>query len=221
MAERQILFSAPMVRALLAGTKTQTRREVSAQTWQNAGVAPHAQCIDVDGKKVTWYDNDGEHPARFPVCPYGQPGDRLWVKETWEADQIWDGTRPLDIPDGEAILYTADDHASRIIPFGWGRGRPSIFMRRWMSRITLELTGVRVERLNDINEEDALAEGMDVFSDGAGFTVPLANGKPGPWQRNAVDAYRNLWEVIYGAGSWSANPWVWVLAFKQVEVRHA
>lgn len=207
MAERPILFSAPMVRALLAGTKTQTRRIVKPQPQGGWSSGDHGCSCDAR-------ENVGP-------CPYGKAGDRLWVKETWKADQIWDGFRPIDIPEGEAIIYTADEHATRIVPFGWGRGRPSIFMSRAASRLTLELTDVRVERLNDINEEDALAEGMDVFSDGAGFTVPLANGKPGPWQRNAVDAYRNLWEVINGAGSWAANPLVWVLNFKRVEARHA
>ena len=210
MKERPILFSAPMVRALLAGTKTQTRRVVNARAWQDAGVAPHAQCIDVGGDTVTWYDNDGEHSARFPVCPYGQPGDRLWVKETWKADQIWDSFRPLDIPEGEAILYRGDHHATRIIPFVWGRGRPSIFMRRWMSRLTLELTSVRVERLNDISEEDAIAEGIDAE------VTPRAPGDPYLPVRNPSDRYRDLWESLNGAGSWAANPWVWVLSFRRV-----
>lgn len=208
MAERPILFPAPMVKALLADLKTQTRKNVKTTV---------SEYIKEPRSGICRHPDD---PFASIACPYGQPGDRLWVKETWKADQIWDAARPLDIPEGEAILYTADEHATRVVPYGWGRWRPSIFMRRWMSRLTLELTDVRVERLNEISEEDAIAEGIDVFSDGAGYTVPLPDGKLGPWQRNPVDAYRNIWESINGAGSWSANPWVWALTFRSVEARH-
>ena len=198
-----------MVRALLAGTKTQTRRIVKPQD------SIHGPCSD----GILYWIPEGMQGDPEPNCPtvpasarspYGLAGDRLWVKETWKADQIWDGFRPLDIPEGEAVLYTADEHATRIVPFGWGRGRPSIFMRRWMSRITLELTGVRVERLNDISEADAIAEGIDAE------VTPRAPGDPYLPVRNPSDRYRDLWESLNGAGSWAANPWVWVLSFRRV-----
>lgn len=196
MKERPILFSAPMVRALLAGTKTQTRRIVKPQPQGGWSSGDHGCSCDAR-------ENVGP-------CPYGKAGDRLWVKETWKADQIWDDFRPLDIPEGEAILYTADEHATRIIPFGWGRGRPSIFMRRWMSRITLELTSVRVERLNDISEGAARDEGC-VF-DGAYW-----HGHEGMAAfHSSYGAYADLWESINGPGSWATNPWVWVLSFRRV-----
>lgn len=203
MKERPILFSAPMVHALLAGTKTQTRRIVKPQDCIHGPTASGGLFWIPEGMQ-------GDPEPNCPTvlassrCPYGQPGDRLWVKETWKADQIWDGTRPLDIPEGEAILYTADEHATRIVPFGWGRGRPSIFMRRWMSRLTLELTAVRVERLNEISEEDAEAEGV------IGLYVQKDDAP------SRAVAFRDLWESINGAGSWAANPWVWVLSFRRV-----
>ena len=200
MKERPILFSAPMVRALLAGTKTQTRR----------GVKPQTAIMTDEMARAFGVQPPPVENSAVVSCPYGAVGDRLWVKETWKADQIWDGHRPLDIPEGEAVLYTADKHATRIVPFGWGRGRPSIFMRRWMSRLTLELTSVRVERLNDISEEDAIAEGIDAE------VTPRAPGDPYLPVRNPSDRYRDLWESLNGAGSWAANPWVLVLSFPRV-----
>jgi len=151
-----------MVRAILGGHKTQTRRVV-----------------------------------KIPATIY--PGLRLWVRETWQNKQ-----HPLQFP--SAVSYAADG--------GGGPWRPSIFMPRWASRITLEVVSVRVERLNDISEDDALAEGVEIFTDGAGFTIPLRNGKKSGWQRNPVDAYRVLWDSINGPGSWGKNSWVWVIEFK-------
>lgn len=180
--DRPILFSGAMVRALLAGTKTQTRRVVKPDgKYRLDLVAP------ADGG-----------PSR---CPYGAPGDRLWVRETWNTFEGWAG-----------YFYAADDHS-----FGIGadddpdhiaehavRWRPSIHMPRAVSRITLEITAVRVERLQDISEADAWAEGIP------GDLLHRAQG----W---APRAYQFLWEQINGPGSWDANPWVWVVEFRRVE----
>lgn len=177
--ERPILFSAPMVRALLAGTKTQTRRSVKLP----APKSEHAQML-------------------VPYCPHGVPGDRLWVKETcritttmagykirYRADdaELW--------PDTDGLCY--DDHQ-------W---RPSIHMPRCASRILLEITAVRVERLNDISEADALAEGVNVHPD--------HHGKPRTSIYGPVRAYCDLWESINGVGTWALNPWVWVIEFRR------
>jgi hypothetical protein len=97
------------------------------------------------------------------------------------------------------------------------RWRPSIFMPRWASRLTPEITAVRVERLQDISDGDAIAEGVDIFEDGAGFTIPMKNGKLGSWLRNERDAYSVLWKSINGPESWDANPWVWVISFRRVK----
>lgn len=233
MRERPILFSAPMVRALLAGTKTQTRREVKPQT-----AILTDEMARAFGVQPPLVEN-----SAVVRCPYGAVGDRLWVKETWKADQVWDDFRPTDIPTGEPILYTADDHATRIVPFGWGRGRPSIFMRRWMSRIILEIVSVRVERLNDISESDAHGEGIfrkdygrvcghfGKWQDVGECSAPEHTHPQLPgWQwretsshteclDTARGAFANLWNHVNGPSAWCANPWVWVLEFKRVEAR--
>lgn len=189
MKERPILFSAPMVRAILNGTKTQTRRV--AKLTANGHVKE-------PGGNRRWHTADFD--ARL-ACPYGQPGDRLWVRETWARDS-----------EDDALFYRADvgsgneaDDWQRNIYDGangycW---RPSIHMPRAASRIMLEVTGVRVERLRGISDADCLDEGI----------YPTATGLyPG----SPKAAYQKLWESINGPGSWDANPLVWVVEFKRV-----
>ena len=196
MAERPILFSAPMVRAILAGTKTQTRRVVKpqpAERGDNGGafmeIIP-SLLPSRGGLFDVRYALDNPRAIR---CPYGQPGDRLWVRETFGHFERNENFKP-----GAEVFYRADGNCLELEPW-----RPSIHMPRWASRITLEITGVRVERLQDISEADAYAEGIqhcDLWGDGTprGF-------------------YRVLWEQINGAGSWDASPWVWVVEFKRME----
>jgi len=174
MTERPILFSAPMVRALLAGTKTQTRRALRDGTWWTPehGVIRMAPA----GLACTGF----AHVA----CPYGKPGNRLWVRETWAQH-------------GLRAVYRADGDER---PTGAGAWRPSIHMPRKLSRITLEVTGVRVERLQDISTSDCWAEGI-----------------PSSPDVDPLHEYRDLWESINGTGSWDANPWVWVVEFKRLE----
>jgi hypothetical protein len=185
--ERPILFSAPMVRAILAGEKTQTRREV-----KGLGVFVDTE-MDMGPptlEDVGWIWPDGT-TAR---CPYGKPGDQLWVREKW---------RPtVNISKSESSIYYAADGVSKVDKRAgvlWrmataSRWRPSIHMPRWASRLTLEVTGVRVQRLDDTGEDDARAEGVvDTF------------------------AFEELWDSINGKGAWAANPWVWVVSFNRVE----
>lgn len=194
MAERPILFSAPMVRALLAGTKTQTRRVVKAR-----------KCPDIGCELAPSEIAGEEHLDR--LCPYGQPGDRLWVRETWAAPHRYDHLGPSNIPvDGVRTHYAASEDRGGL------RWRPSIHMPRWASRITLEVVGVRVERLQDISQDDARAEGappshtsIDAVSREFGYP-----DFPRSW-------YAQLWDQINGPGSWDANPWVWVVEFKRIE----
>lgn len=213
MKERPILFSAPMVRALLAGTKTQTRRIVKVQP---GDVHVMRYCAgDLAARQIgacRWED---------VRVPYGAPGDCLWVRENvWQAGK-WAQTHPEDDSwskwcGSDRIHFSADgpppNEANPDYPEGLCGGAysaahpcrlwrqfPSIHMRRQWSRIALEITAVRVERLNDITEVDAIAEGVT--------KGPLTNR----W------AYRELWEDINGAGSWALNPWVWVIEFRKVE----
>lgn len=215
MKERPILFSASMVRALLAGTKTQTRRVatfVPLETGMNLSfrwlepteIVPGVWTlvsIDAGGAENEW-----TKPLR---CPFGVPGDRLWVRENWQAWGEFDGMRAAAIS-AEAranINYPADGNT-------WvSRQRPSIHMPRWASRITLEITGVRVERLWDISETDAAAEGVTPFGDG-GYHVEEGRFYMG----TATQSYMALWEFINGPDSWDANPWVWVVEFHRVTI---
>ena len=190
MKERPILFSAPMVRALLAGTKTQTRRIVKA-------------------RDLEWMDvHQGlREPDNAERCPHGQPGDRLWVQEAWRAELTWNTTKPSGIPDEAALWYEADDQQrnnGRGTKFK-GKLRSSIHMPRAASRITLEITRVRVERLRACNEVDAIAEGAPWAACGA------------PQEGSHKAGFAQLWEQINGDGSWESNPWVWVVEFKAIE----
>lgn len=210
MKARPILFSAPMVRALLAGTKTQTRRVVKPLP---ITLNRDTNSLEVDDENIA----NGRFAKQVP-CPYGQPGDRLWVREAFD---FLPAGGP-DEPQACVIVYWATGSTEpRCAPesynpmiYGHEKVRPSIHMPRWASRITLEVTHVRVERLQDISRSDAMAEGIDKES--------LASYKRAGVDRPAGFAYREIWESINGPGSWDANPWVWVVEFKPVAppVRH-
>lgn len=183
--ERPILFKAEMVRAILKGNKTQTRRIA---------------------KEFDGFQDMDKVLARFPNqegCPYGKPGDRLWVRETWAVQHEYDAFAPSEIGSNARWHYAATED------IGGLRKRPSIFLPQRGSRITLEITDVRVERLNAISEKDAMAEGC-----------PLTNPDPfilGHGGSSASGWYSELWESINGPGSWAANPLVWIVEFRKVQ----
>ena len=226
--ERPILFSSEMVRAILEGRKTQTRRAMKVQPfdWATEFVEAPSEKLPGTGKPGHWlFGNNGFVSVRgCGRCPYGSIGDRLWVRETWQVDAPCDGTwddvvfygckgASLDfIPEKykkpEHILYKA---TWEDCVMSW---RPSIHMPRWASRITLEIVNVRVERVQDISEEDAAAEGLEIDKDGF-FFVNVPGNKY--FNKSAKSIYAELWNKIYGSGSWEANPWVWVIEFKAVD----
>ena len=211
MNERPILFSAPMVREILSGTKTQTRRAVKDR---HIDAAPPA-CF------FQWLRER---------CTYGKPGDRLWVRETWQA--FFDDEVPADRPRGprhtmgiparpdrKSFVFYRADGPGPVHRDGYvARWMPSIHMPRKYSRITLEVTGVRVERLQDISEADAIAEGVHP----AGVCLPdddtSAFSRIGPVCNASfpVARYAALWESINGVGAWEKNPLVWVIEFRRV-----
>lgn len=214
MKERPILFSGPMVRALLDGSKTQTRRVVKPQPKVSSCKHEHTpELADMARAAISMILSD--------QCPYGKPGGRLWVREThapqsdcWGA---WERRLRGDGGAAPVIHYFAD-----FVPFQDDRGftvckpfiekwRPSIHMPRWASRIQLEITGVRVERLQDISEADARAEGSPDYEEG---TDAPPDEESMTWSFRA--SYQRLWESINGPGSWALNPWVWVIEFKKV-----
>ena len=207
MKERPILFNAPMIRAILANTKTQTRRifKPDRMTWDaNGRYTTHAMR---GGELSTTGSGPFEPSSWLHYCPYGQPGgDRLYVRETWAAPHAYDHLPPRLIPQDARIHYAATEDRGGLL---W---RPSIHMPRWASRITLEITSVRVERLQDISEADAVAEGCkpirpELVQDG--LIV-----RPG---RSAVEEFRLVWEQIHGGGSWEKNPFVWVVTFRRID----
>lgn len=221
MTERPILFSAPMVRAILAGTKTQTRRAISNPHRLDDGfvLLDHGNgwwpYRSHDGESSCYIERkkDGDYFNEAPLaCPYGQPGDRLWVRETWQAVNGTDRARHIVThprPNVGWLEYAATPRLDEPA-YKW---RPSIHMPRWASRITLEITGVRVERLQDISEADALAEGIVQLKDG-GYGLPAGEHYHSADPRQS---YFSLWEAINGPGSVEANPWLWVVEFPRFQ----
>lgn len=228
--ERPILFSAPMVRALLDGRKTQTRRVAKAFAGRD----------DLDGILRRY--------PRQAGCPYGVPGDLLWVRETWKPHSIYAGMKPREVPRTKVFFRADDAYAPSNTPW-----KPGIHMPRWASRLTLLVADVRVERLQAISDDDAIAEGLyrskpddedrDWFEshredEGRAPTpeewaefeegVWMVPGVPQRWGMTPAErrrdqwapdpqfAYRLIWEHIHGPGSWDANPWVWAVSFEVV-----
>ena len=187
MKERPILFSAPMVRAILGGRKTQTRRVVKCDGIDLAGPCGNRLTGDTFLAGRDWVGNHA-----ILRCPYGERGDRLWVRETWAPMP----GGPITAQNG--VIYRADSDSI----WTW---RPSIHMPRWASRITLEITAIRVERLQDISAEDCIAEGISTQLREHDAICDLQS------------KYKALWQSIHGPGSWEANPFVWVLEFKRLE----
>lgn len=207
MKERPILFSAPMVRAILDGTKTQTRRVVKPQPTYDGKFAGGWKVVGKHGHEAATCG-----PLVSGLCPYGHPDDRLWVRETWAYHvQAMGSATDRDGP----WVYAADGNfalQSRLCD----RWRPSIHMPRVVSRITLEVTGVRVERLQDISEADAAAEGIErSYDQWRDYLTDQAVNYPS--SATPIDSYRTLWEQINGPESWDANPFVWVVEFKRLE----
>lgn len=209
--EKPILFSGEMVKAILDGRKTQTRRIIKPQ--------PGAQfdfvaCPNWD---FWWSNGDDDSPQSIHISsPHGIPGDRLWVKETFYQ--------------GDGIAYRADGEMPEKARTAGCKWKPSIFMPRKASRITLEITNVRVERLQDISEEDAKAEGIeqvaDPFNEGGIYwrnyiyhlNTPRGDKTGGVicGFKDPRKSYRSLWDSINGLGSWEKSPWIWAITFKRV-----
>lgn len=211
MKERGIIFNSEMVRAILDGRKTQTRRIVK-------NVMPdNGMWLKKPTKTRSGTTTHVLDAPKYNLCPLGKTGDHLWVRETWMPDAPRDGTwgdvefygckdsqlsmMPERFRKSEYCIHRASWDGDELV--GW---TPSIHMPRWASRITLEITDVRVERLNDISNDDAKSEGCWY---GRGGGVPDKAITPS-------DQFPTLWEEIYGDGSWSSNPWVWVIEFKRI-----
>ncbi|CAH5114672.1 hypothetical protein AI2803V1_3729 [Klebsiella pneumoniae] len=210
MTERGMIFNAEMVRAILDGRKTQTRRIMKPQPepcprgghWWPSNVFKTMLHVEeeMQNGQGGWGGLVGD------ACPFGDVGDRIWVRETFcpVDDTQYGGEKWVD--------YRATPKFEASHPAGWDcapndaealKWRPSIHMPRWASRILLEITDVRVERLKSISDRDALREGCSAADMKSGDCV--------------ADVFARLWASIYGSDSWNANPWVWVIEFKRVE----
>lgn len=207
MRERPIIFNAEMVRAILGGRKTQTRRVIKSQPWPDV--------FSYIGVGVTglWcgYYVDPDIPVWEANCPYGKPGDQLWVRETWATPGNWDEYKPSDLLDNWFNTQQVKYRATEPYPDGgYYKWRPSIFMPRWASRIQLEVESVRIEKVQDITPEDCAAEGCQHW------TVD------GIVHKSARKYFKKLWDSINkkrGFG-WDVNPWVWMIHFKVIEVKN-
>ncbi|EJC6252865.1 TPA: hypothetical protein QHS69_002728 [Klebsiella aerogenes] len=225
MKERGMIFNGEMVRAILDGRKTQTRRIMKVQPEPSKS---RPEDFWFSSKKLESMVHISDFaPGNSPIavyhlfiqehcCPFGAVGDRIWVRETWARYNIDQNSHDL--------AYRATT------PADWpeeGRWRPSIHMPRWASRILLEITNVRIERLNAISPEDAESEGLERTNFTGFGDEPGLPSYPEPdvyfdplkkqWKEYPPEAFAGLWESIYGEGSWKANPWVWVIEFKRVE----
>lgn len=238
MAERPILFSAQMVRAILEGRKTQTRRIVKGRGRRGAPEFHGGQGEANDPSAWGWFFDGPDHHGWEVLarglnervdnglvsmpCPYGEPGDRLWVRETWGLPPRYDPKEHGDLktkPRLGPVCFAADFSGRHA--WNGGKWRPSIHMPRWASRITLEVTGVRVERLQAITEEDARAEGVRPFFEeysGIGREQRLTSGELARDAEHRA-SFAVLWDTLAAgnvAAWWKSNPWVWCVEFKRV-----
>lgn len=210
-----------MVRAIYAGRKTQTRRLVKKENEPDSGFNwRECLCREIDPSDTPCVTC----AVRFGDSPHGAPGDRLWVRETWCVPPNYDAVKPRDLHPLTPVRYAAEgavrgvskrfvDADGRIM---LGRQRSSLHMPRWASRITLEVTGVRVERLQDISEADAIAEGLErsPVIDAWRWSGPNSSGGA-TYPRSA---FEELWKDINGPDSWDANPWVFAISFRRMLV---
>jgi hypothetical protein len=209
VADRPILFQAPLVRAIQAGEKSQTRRTAGLDL---VNKNPEARVAAVDLRDSWWEFILHDGGTQRVRCPYGVAGDRLWARENgWERPARTPKMMREGADTWAPYYYDADgitaQEAADFKTWGFKR-RPSIHMPRWASRITLDVTGIRVERLLSISVGDCIAEG-----------APGGHGAIAGYAYNAspLEHYMHIWQSINGVESWSANPWVWVIAFRTVE----
>ncbi|EDV5024166.1 hypothetical protein ID80_004852 [Salmonella enterica subsp. enterica serovar Ball] len=204
MKERGMIFNAEMVRAILDGRKTQTRRPIK---WKQTRFTEIAERDD--GSLWPWAEDCERGGDIWFACPYGEIGDRIWVRETFRVHSRATDVATLVYRASVRNSWTEQTHRVPVAvcnkPATPEKWTPSIHMPRWASRLTLEITGVRVERLRDLSEDDAKSEGI---------TPPSGGVLPG-WEYRIN--FRDLWMDIYGTDNWEANPWVWVIEFKRVE----
>lgn len=219
---KPILFSTPMVQAILSGSKTMTRRIIKPQPNDN-GVSymPNApldweQVYKEDWKPWKFETDEGEYFSKF--CPYGEPGDILWVRETWQPWLRGEGVYGWV----ELIKFKADGfelpvkHLKDYSKSGW-HDRPAIYLHQKYARLFLKIKSIRVERLSNISEADAKAEGVEIIKHENGRPLYKPYGTDHYGFARPSNSFCTLWNQINGPGSWDINPWVWVIEFERTE----
>lgn len=212
MKEHPIIFSTDMVKAILDGRKTMTRRVIKPQPIKDASYL--GGWAYKTKRQTTSLLSINEHRYLDVGCPYGQVSDRLWVRETWAAEKRYDHLKPSEIPDTAKIYYV-----DKLIHLAGGyslfvelgKVRSSMFMCRWMSRITLEITELRVERLQEIKAEEVVREGCQLTGE-----IFLSPQEECPV---LIDKFRRLWDSLNAQRGydWEVNPWCWCISFKVVD----
>lgn len=236
ITDRPLIISPVLIPPTLTGMKQITRRLTGLEPvneepdrWKFVGLTDDPRW---PGRLVAFF-TDVEHqvPTRFLPCPYGKVNDTLWIRENWAVGKGYDGIKPRNIPKGVHVnrWYMADGSKP-----GWcGRTWPSIFIPRWLSRIDLLITGIRVERLHDITEEDAILEGVQPNCDGfdlcpsvtcrangcqsAGEYFHYLHDIDGDPAYSALESFESLWIKLNGAASWNRNPWIWRISFTKLK----
>lgn len=213
--EIPILYSTEMIRAKLAGRKTQTRR-TSKLSWVNEDPNDWEYVFE-DGQHML-FNKTEEGLMVIIKCPYGEPGDILWARETHYYEKYFNG-----LTENTFVRYKAD-MGDEPVAWNW---HPNIFLHKEHCRIWDRVINIRVERLQDISEEDAIAEGIEKMIFITGEHVGWKNYTPKKYQdkrlphlnkRTPVESYRTLWESVNGAGSWDLNPWVWVITTENISI---
>lgn len=212
--ERGIIYS-HQIPQLLDGSKTLSFRPVKPGAGMQAGwlkpetlrQSPAAEMGYVEGRIGAQFDHPLGGPLSFIYCPYGQPGERLYVREAWRTLKEWDGRKPTELGDDADgyISYNADNLTLNNL---WGRYRHARHMPQWASRITLEILSVRVMRLQDMTESEAVAAGAQEHGNSGWWIDYLCDGTV---VNTAKNSYETLWDMMYGPGSWEKNPWVWAI----------
>ncbi|RXY24855.1 hypothetical protein DD573_19115 [Klebsiella pneumoniae] len=223
MKERGVIFNGEMVRAILHGRKTQTRRIVKGTD----GAVKFCKEWDINGEEIFVVLGEKDHTGMNPVlgalsCPFGAVGDRIWVREAFRVHSLATDVATLAYKASERNSWAEQTHRVPVAvcnkPATPEKWTPSLHMPRWASRILLEITDVRVERLNAISEEDAEAEGIDMealYGSQDCYDCIADHNMTG--RPTVTGAFKYLWESIYGEEGWKSNPWVWVIEFKRVE----
>lgn len=222
MKERPIIFSAEMVKAILDGRKTQTRRVIKPDIYNDFD-------LERDGslEVMAIENNNGDSVPIVDFCPYGKPGDQLWVRETCRLFPTGGIVNSVKNPYQQTIMYKAGNGIKTVTnppvgnKIGFHRWTPSIHMPRWASRIQLEVTGVRVQRVQDISEEDAIAEGITPIAPGYEDIMwsQFVTENKIATTREPIEAFEILWDSINAKRGhiWASNPWVWVIEFEATE----